>query len=111
MAIHRERRPNFGRQMERAIRRVEQDDRYHGMNQKEILRDDLTYKRIRGMMSEFYQGIDPRRREEIADGGIVQEDPKAMANLSEQFIHREVPRFSFWSTPYNDDIMQGDENE
>lgn len=111
MAIRREQRPNFGRKPERSIRRAEQDGRYKGMNDKEQLRDDLTYQRIKGMMSEFYQGVDPRRREELANGGIVQEDHNAMANLSPRFIHQEYPRFSFWSTPFNDAILQGDDDE
>jgi hypothetical protein len=63
------------------------------------------------MMGDFYQGIDPRRREEVANGGMIQEDHKAMANLSPNFIHKEFPRFSFWSTPFNDAIMQGDEDQ
>lgn len=111
MAIRREQRPNFGRKMERAIRRVEQEDRYEGMNDKEILRDNLVHERIRGLMAEYYQGVDPRRRKELADGGIVQEDHNAMANLSPRFIHQEYPRFSFFSTMFNDAIMQGNENE
>jgi hypothetical protein len=111
MAIYREQRPSFSRKPERAIRRVEQDSRYSGMNDKEVLRDDLVYERTKGMMSDFYQGIDPRRREEIANGGMVQEDHRAMANLSPNFIHKEFPRFSFWSTPFNDAIMQGDEDQ
>lgn len=113
MAIYREKRPSFSRPRKKpeiAISRRVQEERYDSMNEKELLRDDLTYERIRGMMSEFYQGVDPRRREEIANGGMVQEDNKAMANLSERFIHREYPRFSFWSTPYNDAILQDDDD-
>lgn len=111
MAIYRERRPNFSLKPERAIRRVEQDQRYMGMNDKQNLRDDQVYEQTRGMMSEFYQGVDPRRRIEIAEGGMIQEDNRAMANLSGEFIHKEYPRFSFFSTPYNDAIMQGDRDE
>lgn len=113
MAIYREKRPYFGRPRKRpevAIKRRVQEDRYAGMHEKEIFRDNLTYDRIRDMQNEFYQGVDPRRRQEIADGGMVQEDNRSMANLSEEFIHREYPRFSFWSTPYNDSILQDDDD-
>lgn len=113
MAIHRERRPSFSKprlKPEVAISRRKQEERYEGMNEKEIYRNDLTYERIREMRNDFYQGVDPRRREEIANGGMVHEDNRAMSNLPEYFVHREYPRYSFWSSPYNDAIIQKDED-
>jgi hypothetical protein len=53
----------------------------------------------------YYAGIDPRRRKEMADAGMAKEDHRAIANLSPEFIHREYPRFGFYSTPYIDDTM------
>ena len=98
----------MARKLERAIRRPEQEERYQGMNVKQVGRDNLAYEQIKAMSSEFYQGVDPRRRKEMADAGMIEEDHRAMANLSPDFIHTEYPRFSFFSTPYNDDLMQGE---
>jgi len=33
--------------------------------------------------------VDPRRRQELQDARMIQEDQKAMANLSGRFINRE----------------------
>lgn len=37
----------------------------------------------------YRQPIDPRRRPEINDSQLIQEDPRAMSNLPERAIHRE----------------------
>ncbi len=68
----------------------------------ELLRQD------REMYSTEYPayGIDPRRRQEMADGGIVREDQRAMANLSPKAIHHEYPKLPFYSTPYNDALVK-----
>lgn len=47
---------------------------------------------------------DPRRRQELADGGMVREDERAMANLPRQAIHHEYPRLGYYSTPYIDSL-------
>lgn len=41
------------------------------------------------MMFAFYGNVDPRRKQELKDSRMVQEDHNAMANLSPRFIHRE----------------------
>lgn len=35
----------------------------------------------------FYGNVDPRRRQELADSRMIQEDHKAVANLSETFLN------------------------
>jgi len=62
-----------------------------------------NFARMRDASSAFYAGIDPRRRKEVADAGMVQEDHSKMANLSDRFIHREYPRFGEWTMPFIDD--------
>jgi hypothetical protein len=37
----------------------------------------------------YTQPVDPRRRPELADARMIQEDPRAIANLPQQAIHRE----------------------
>jgi hypothetical protein len=71
------------------------------LKQEEQQRENFA--RINDARSTFYAGIDPRRRREVADSGMVQEDPRAIANLSTVPIHREYTRFGFYSTPYIDD--------
>ena len=63
----------------------------------------LNFDRVNDRSSQLYAGIDPRRRREVADSGMVQEDHNAVANLSPIPIHREYTRFGFYSTPYIDD--------
>lgn len=41
------------------------------------------------MMLAFYQNVDPRRKQELADSRMVNEDHKAMANLSEKAVYHE----------------------
>ena len=40
--------------------------------------------------------VDPRRKQELADARMIQEDQSAMSNLSERAIHRE---FDAWEYP------------
>ena len=41
------------------------------------------------LAGSFYHQIDPRMRQRIADSRMIQEDHNAVANLSEEFIHRQ----------------------
>jgi len=75
-------------------------------------RERVSHEQLRhlqDMRSAFYAGVDPRRRREMADGGMVQEDRNAMANLSGVPIHREYPKdgTGFIFTPYLDDTREG----
>lgn len=54
--------------------------------------------------SFFWQGIDPRRRQEFADGGMVKEDDNAMANLPTEAVHTTYPKAPFYSTPLIDSL-------
>lgn len=92
---------------ERAIRRHESRERYAEMYNLSEKRDQRAFARTTDMENEFYAGIDPRRRQELADGGIVQEDMNAMANLPRQAIHHEYPQAGYYSTPYIDDTVRG----
>lgn len=51
---------------------------------------------LKGLMANaFYAQVDPRRRQEIADSRMIQEDHKAMANLSERAINRQFNQNRF----------------
>lgn len=92
---------------ERAIRRRKVRETYDQMYRNEQERDQRALDRVIDARNEFFAGIDPRRRQEVADAGMVQEDHRAIANLSPIPIHREFPKAGYYSTQYLDDIMHG----
>ena len=47
------------------------------------------------MRDTFYGIINPRRKQEVADSRMIQEDHAAMSNLSPRAIHREFDAFRF----------------
>lgn len=71
----------------------------------EIFHDELE-REDRKLMTTRYPEltVDPRRRQELADGGIVREDRRGMANLSNTAIHHEYPRLGYYSNPYIDSL-------
>lgn len=50
------------------------------------------------MRRTFFENIDPRRRQEMSDGGIIRENDNDMANLPRQAIHHEYPRAGYYSS-------------
>ena len=96
---------NNRRQQGRAPYRKEIQGRYKVLEVKEQLNSDHALAKSDNAANYFYAGLDPRRRQEIAEGGMVQEDNNFMANLSPRFIHREYPEFQFFHSPYIDDTM------
>ncbi len=99
------------RSQERAIRRHEVRSTYNTMYRDAQQRDQRAFARVRDVESEFWAGIDPRRRQEVADGGLVQEDHTQIANLPRQAIHHEYPQAGYYSTPYIDDTLRGEDPE
>lgn len=95
------------RSQERALRRHEMRSNYDEMYQLEQRRNQRAYARNMDPSNEFYQGVDPRRRQEVADGGMIREDNGGMANLPRKAIHCEYPHFYYYTTPYNDAIERG----
>lgn len=94
------------RNHERAISRKEIRNAYDQMYRNEQERDQRAFQRIKESDNRFYAGLDPRRRQEVADAGMIFEDHRAMANLSPTAIHRQFPKSPFYSTPYIDDTMR-----
>lgn len=92
---------------ERAIKRHESREKYADLYRLSEKRDQRAFARTTDMENEFYAGIDPRRRQELSDGGIVNEDMNAMANLPVQAVHHEYPQAGYYSTPYLDATMRG----
>lgn len=90
----------------RAISRDEALAVYPNVESKSEMYSQRAYDRVEEMYSSFYAGLDPRRRQEMADGGMVKEDRAAIANLSEKPIHREYPPAGYYSSPYIDDSVE-----
>lgn len=55
------------------------------------------------LQDAFYENIDPRRRQEVADSRMVQEDDKQVANLPSKFINRQFNQDRFNQSPWFDD--------
>jgi|SRR6266850_2814374 len=92
---------------ERAIRRHEARDVYPEIYKLSQKRDQRAFARPRDLEGEFFAGLDPRRRQELADGGMVQEDHRAMANLPREEIHHEYPQAGYYFTPFIDASHRG----
>jgi len=90
----------------KAISRPEIEKNYQGNLTNEEQYNQELFAQTRNMQSAFYSGVDPRRRVEMADAAMVQEDPNAVANLSSRFIHREYPRQGFSANPFLDAIRE-----
>ena len=103
--------PMTDKTAERSIRRHEMRDIYGNIYRDNQERDQRAFSRIRDMKSEFYAGLDPRRRQEVAEGGMVQEDHRAIANLPEQPLHYEYPQDPYYNTPYLDSLLRGNDPE
>ena len=93
----------------RALGRDEAMQVYGNMQQKDQVRSGFNYERVEEVYSYLYAGLDPRRRVEMAEGGMIKEDKKAMANLPLEARHHEYLRAGYYSTPYIDDSREVEE--
>lgn len=89
----------------RAKNRPEMEAVYFNEDTLADQHSNRAYQRIKDLQDAFYGGIDPRRRQEMADGGMIKEDPRAMANLSNKAIHTEYPPHAYYRNPYIDDSL------
>jgi len=99
------------RSQERFIMRREIRNTTNEMFRDEQRRDERAFERLRAIGGEFYAGLDPRRRQEVADSGMIQEDHTQMANLPRMARHFEYPRSEYYSTPYVPDMLRGTSDE
>jgi len=90
----------------RALDRDEAKKVYGVVEEKSQAYSNRAFDRVEEMYSSFYAGLDPRRRQEMADGGMVKEDRYAMANLSNKPVHQQYPPAGYYSTPYIDDSVK-----
>ena len=94
---------------EKMIGRQGVRDYYRDMYELEQRRDQRAFARVQDMENEFYAGVDPLRRKELAAGGMIREDRNAMANMPRQAIHCEFPHAGFYTSNYIDNAVREDE--
>jgi hypothetical protein len=72
------------------------DENHHDKDQHErgMYRGRLTH-------GELYAGMEPRRRQELEDAGMIHEDHMAIANLPQQAMIKPYPR----TGPYNPEVL------
>ncbi len=99
------------RAQERSVRRHEVRNEYVQMYDNVQRRDQRAFERLKDMENEFYAGVDPRRRIEMAEGGMVREDHLAMANLPRKAIHCEYPQAPYYQSNYMDNSERGVDEE
>ncbi len=59
------------------------------------------------MYSEPYAGIDPRRRQEMEDSGMISEDRSAVANLPQDVKYHSWPEPRLYAKYNLDDTIRG----
>lgn len=82
------------------------DEHHHGKDRK----GDMGFNpslAVKANRNEFYAGMEPRRRQELEDAGMIREDHRAIANLPQEVMIKPYPR----TGPYNpeglDDTIRG----
>lgn len=103
--------PEVVHRLDQAKSRDQMLDTYANLERKRDWIDQRNFQRVEDPADYFYAGLDPRRRNVVADGGMVQEDRKEVANLSRRFVHREYPQAGFNSSPFIDSTVKGDKEE
>lgn len=90
----------------RAISRNEVLREYDVMSEKQNMYSDMRMMSVESPFSSFYAGLDPRRKREVADAGMVSEDRNAMSNLSSKPVHKQYPAAGYYTTPYLSGIVK-----
>jgi hypothetical protein len=57
--------------------------------------------------AEMYAGMEPRRRQELEDGGMIHENHMAIANLPQEVMIKPYPKVGPWMPEGLDDTLEG----
>ncbi len=77
---------------------------YHYDRQEE----QATHRRMKSMGSaEHYAGMEPRRRQELEDAGMIHEDHRQVANLPQEVVMRPYPMPGGYTPEDLDDTLRG----
>ena len=88
----------------RSIRRLEVEHVDADMQRDARRIAERAFARTREIGGEYYHGLDPRRRNERADAGLIQEDHTQIANLPSQARHHEFPEPEYYGNHYIADL-------
>jgi len=58
-------------------------------------------------MQGYYEGAEPRRRQEMMDAGMIQEDPRAVANMPQMVKMTPYPKSPGYIPEGIDDTIRG----
>lgn len=67
----------------------------------------MEYRRGNSMQDGFYAGAEPRRRQEMADAGMIHEDHRSVANLPQNVIMNFYPKDANFLPENLDDTIRG----
>jgi len=67
--------------------------------------DEPRSEEMRGR--EYYAGMEPRRRQELEDAGMIHEDHRAIANLPQNVMIKEYPKPGPYIPEVIDDTIAG----
>lgn len=84
-------------------------EKEHDMMARENDRGEVrAMHRVSSMRSsEHYAGMEPRRRQEMADAGMINEDHSAVANLPQDVHYKPYPRGGSYLPEGLDDTIRG----
>lgn len=57
--------------------------------------------------AELYAGMEPRRRQELEDAGMIHEDHRAIANMPQEVMIKPYPRTGPYLPEVLDDTIRG----
>ncbi len=69
------------------------------------------HQSTRSHYEEHYAGMEPRRRQELEDAGMLHEDHRAVANLPQEVIMRPYPKVGGYLPEVLDDTIRGIDNQ
>ena len=67
--------------------------------------------RMGSARGEYYAGAEPRRRQEMADAGMIHEDPRSVANLPQNVVMNYYPKDNGYTPEDLDDTLMGVERQ
>jgi hypothetical protein len=69
--------------------------------------EQAVYRRFRASGNEFYAGMEPRRRQEMEDAGMIHEDHDAIANLPQNVMMVKYPKTGPYMPEGLEDSIRG----
>ena len=68
---------------------------------------DSLHRKAQTLGADHYAGMEPRRRQEMEDAGMIHEDHSAIANLPQQVMIKPYPKTDHYMPEGLDDTISG----